>query len=134
MIGSNISLVVGGGHADRHDDYIKRFLKTGEKRAMGFRRELSARRADGSEMVIELGLAELEVEKGEERQFVGFLRDLSRLKQREKLTTGILESSFDAMFAIDEKGIIQMVNEAAVSSFGWSRSELVGSNVSMIVG
>ena len=134
LIGSNISLVVGGGHADRHDDYIKRFLKTGEKRAMGLRRELSARRADGSEMVIELGLAELEVEKGEERQFVGFLRDLSRLKQREKLTTGILESSFDAMFAIDEKGIIQMVNEAAVSSFGWSRSELVGSNVSMIVG
>jgi len=134
LIGSNISLVVGGGHADSHDEYIKRFLKTGEKRAMGLRRELSARRADGSEMVIELGLAELEVDKGEERQFVGFLRDLSRLKQREKLTTGILNSSFDAMFAINEKGIIQMVNDAAEEQFGWSRSELVGHNVSMIVG
>ena len=134
LVGSNISLVVGGGHADSHDEYIKRFLKTGEKRAMGLRRELSARRADGSEMVIELGLAELQVEKGEERQFVGFLRDLSRLKQREKLTTGILESSFDALVVINEKGIIQMVNNAAEEQFGWARSELVGYNVSKIVG
>ena len=134
LVGSDISLVVGGGHADSHDEYIKRFLKTGEKRAMGLRRELSARRADGSEMVIELGLAELEIEKGEERQFVGFLRDLSRLKQREKLTTGILESSFDALVVINEKGIIQMVNNAAEEQFGWARSELVGHNVSKIVG
>ena len=85
-------------------------------------------------MVIELGLAELEVEKGEERQFVGFLRDLSRLKQREKLTTGILESSFDALVVINEKGIIQMVNNAAEEQFGWARSELVGHNVTMLVG
>ena len=42
----------------------------------------------------------------------------------------------DSMFAIDlQGGIIQMVNAAAVAAFGYSHpNELVGQNISMIVG
>jgi PAS domain S-box-containing protein len=141
FLGSNISMIVGGGHAKNHDKYIQRYLKTGEKRVMGVRRELSARRADGSEFPIELGLAEVKVSDGEEREFVGFVRDISLQKKQEaelvekqRTTEGLVEASLDAMFAIDEQCRIQIVNNAAVKQFGWSREEFLGRNICMIMG
>lgn len=96
---------------------------------MGLRRELPARRKDGSEFWIELGLTEVRTENGsEERLFCGFLKDLTRLKAREaeilrgeSRMKGIVEASFAAMFAVNEEGKILMVNEAAVRQFGYTR-------------
>ena len=56
------------------------------------------------------------------------------LRLKHSLTLSIVEAAFDAMFYINERGIIQMVNEAAVKQFGWSRSEFLGSNISLICG
>jgi len=108
---------------------------------MGKKRKLRARRRDGSEFPIELGLTEVQVREGEERSFCGFIRNLSKeeeqrmeVMRKQRLMAGILDATFDALFAINEKGIIQLVNNAAVDQFGWSRSELVGCNISKIVG
>lgn len=135
------SFTMYSGRAPNHDNYIKRYLRTGEKRAMGKKRKLRARRRDGSEFPIELGLTEVQVREGEERSFCGFIRDLSKeeeqrieVMRKQRLMAGILDATFDALFAINEKGIIQLVNNAAVDQFGWSRSELVGCNISKIVG
>ena len=48
LIGRDISCVVGKEHADSHKNYIKRYLKTKEKRVMGKQRSLPARRKDGT--------------------------------------------------------------------------------------
>ena len=96
---------------------------------MGLRRELPARRKDGSEFWIELGLTEVHAENGRgERLFCGFLRDLTAIKAREaeilrgeSRMKGIIEAAFDAMFAVNEAGKILMVNEAAVQHFGYTR-------------
>ena len=48
LIGRDISCVVGKEHADSHKGYIKRYLKTNEKRVMGKQRSLPARRKDGT--------------------------------------------------------------------------------------
>lgn len=139
FLNQDIAMIVGGGHAVNHSEYIKRYLRTGEKRVMGIRRELSARRADGSEFPIELGLTELkcsDLPGEEEREFVGFVRDISlqkkqeaELKQKQAFTEGLIEASLDAMFAIDQEGRIRMVNEAAVKQFQWSRTEFLGQNI-----
>jgi PAS domain S-box-containing protein len=123
-----------GGHSERHDDYLARFLRTGEKRVMGKKRELPARRKDGSEFWIELGLTEVRTEKGEERLFTGFLRDLSAIKRKQRLTAGILESSFDPIFAINSKGVITMTNNAATKQFGWTKEQFLNKDIAMIVG
>jgi PAS domain S-box-containing protein len=51
---------------------------------------------------------------------------LTELKNHEKLYTGIVEASLDPVFGINEKGIIQFVNNAAVKQFGYSEVELLG--------
>jgi len=45
----------------------------------------------------------------------------------------ILGTSLDAVFTIDERGVIVDVNTAAVNLFGWTRNEFLGANISIIV-
>eukprot|EP00957_Ditylum_brightwellii_P006182 467911-Ditylum_brightwellii.AAC.1 len=58
FLNQNISMIIGGRHGPRHDECIEHFLQTGIKCEMGKKRELLAKRKDGSEFVIELGLSE----------------------------------------------------------------------------
>jgi PAS domain S-box-containing protein len=45
----------------------------------------------------------------------------------------ILGTSLDAVFTIDEQGVIVDVNAAAENMFQWTRSEFLGANISLIV-
>jgi PAS domain S-box-containing protein len=46
----------------------------------------------------------------------------------------ILRTAPDAVFVIDERGVLQVVNQAAERLFGWSASELIGRDVSLLMG
>ena len=81
LIGSNISIICGGGHGRNHDRYIRRYLETKETKVMGKQRELQAKCKDGTEFPIELGIAEVFVGKKQKRYFVGFIRDLTAHKK-----------------------------------------------------
>jgi PAS domain S-box-containing protein len=133
LLGENISKIVGGGHAKDRNKYIQRYLATGDTRVIGKRRDLLAVKNDGTEFPIELAIVEVDTFLGDERIFCGYIRDLSTAKAAERITKGILESSLDAMIQIDLDGSIEMVNEAAISIFGWSREEIVVKNVDVIV-
>ena len=74
-IGSNVTRILPVEHRDRHDGYIRRYLDTGIARVLGFSREVQGVRADGSLFPIGLGISEARV--GDERLFVGILRDMT---------------------------------------------------------
>eukprot|EP00562_Extubocellulus_spinifer_P019647 CAMPEP_0178583350 /NCGR_PEP_ID=MMETSP0697-20121206/24212_1 /TAXON_ID=265572 /ORGANISM="Extubocellulus spinifer, Strain CCMP396" /LENGTH=438 /DNA_ID=CAMNT_0020219145 /DNA_START=84 /DNA_END=1400 /DNA_ORIENTATION=+ len=149
FIGSNISIICGGGHRDRHDEYMQRYLKTGVAHIIGKVREVPARRKDGTEFPVSLGVSEMKMQEGEdgensvtqERYFCAYVRDLTEQKRQEKeilnskaLLQALIDSSFDPMFAINEHSIITVVNQAAVSLFGWTKEEFLGNDISMICG
>lgn len=79
VVGQNVRMLMPEPHRSAHDGYIGRYLRTGEARAIGQIRELTARRKDGSEFPVELNLTEIRV--GGERLFTGILRDISERKQ-----------------------------------------------------
>lgn len=143
LVGENIKMIVGGGHTDKHDSYLKRYKETGEARLIGSLREVSARRKDGSEFPCVIGLERVESEQ--DVLMVGFVRDITKQKEAErlqmqsqrdeKIRSAILDAAFDSMFAIDLHGTIKMVNKAAVGVFGYQDSEeFIGKNIKMIVG
>ena len=75
FIGNNISMICGGGHGPKHDQYLKNYLKTGIKKVMGKHdRILHARRKDGSEFEISLGITETPGGSGLPRRFCGFVK------------------------------------------------------------
>lgn len=133
FIGQNISLIVGGGHDKHHNQYIQNYLKSGNTKVIGKRRQLPARRKDGSEFPIQLAVVEMRTSDDEERTFCGFVHNLTEVKSNERIVNGVIESSLDSMFQIDDHGTIEMVNQAAVDTFGWTRDEFMGENIKMIV-
>lgn len=56
------------------------------------------------------------------------------LKTSEERTRAIMENVADALVTIDSKGIVESVNPAALDMFGYEADELLGENVSRIVG
>jgi two-component system sensor kinase FixL len=76
MIGRNVKILMPDMFASRHDAAIADYLRTGERKVIGMTRELTARRADGTQFPIELNVGEARI--GEERIFTGIVRDVSR--------------------------------------------------------
>jgi two-component system sensor kinase FixL len=55
------------------------------------------------------------------------------LEREKKTLEGILLSSVDPILVISPSGIILRVNESTSRMFGYSQSELLGQNVSMLM-
>ena len=141
LVGHNLSTICGGGHAERHEQYMKNYMETGIQKVIGRKREVLAKHKSGREFPCELGVQEITDASTGTRYFCGFIRDLTLIKQqeaeiqeRQALAQGMINASFDSMFEIDETGIIQIVNDAACSMFGYSRDEFLNNNISMICG
>lgn len=81
VIGRNISMLMPQPFRDQHDDYLKRYLTTGEKRIIGIGRIVVGQRKDDSSFPMELAVGEVASEHG--RFFTGFVRDLTDREERE---------------------------------------------------
>ena len=81
LIGRNVSILTPEPHRSQHDRYIRRYLETGEARIIGIGREVEGRRKDGSTFPVELTVSE--TRHGDERLFIGFVRDLSERRRFE---------------------------------------------------
>jgi PAS domain S-box-containing protein len=127
FVGKNISMICGGGHQEHHDRYLRNYLETGIEKIIGTQREVPAKRKDGSEIPVELGIKE--VFSNGKRFFCE-----QEIEETLSLTQGMIDASFDPMLQIDEHGIIQVVNQAAVAMLGYSKEEFVGRNIRMICG
>jgi PAS domain S-box-containing protein len=55
------------------------------------------------------------------------------LRNSESRMRAVLETAVDAIISIDERGIVQRMNGAAERMFGYSRSEVVGRNVNILM-
>lgn len=81
VIGRNISVLMPSPHREHHDEYINRYLKTGERRMIGIGRELQARRKDGSIFPVYISIGEFELDG--KQYFTGFICDISSRKHAE---------------------------------------------------
>lgn len=52
---------------------------------------------------------------------------------RSKFLDAIIENAIDGIITIDDKGVIEHLNPAALELFGYNRGELVGKNVSVLM-
>jgi PAS domain S-box-containing protein len=140
LLGEPISLICGGEHAAKHDQYMKNYLQTGVTQIMGKKREVPARKKCGTEFPVELGIKEIKTED-DGIIFAAFIKDLSmqkeqerQLRYRERITQAAVDSSFDPMISINESGIIVSCNKAALNLFGYEREKFLGANISIICG
>jgi PAS domain S-box-containing protein len=130
--GQNISIICNTDDATRHSQYMERYMKTGVAHVIGKKRTLMAKKRNGTVFPIELGVKETKLDDTGETYFAGFVRDLTNEKLATEKLNALIESSFDAMFIISEKGIIEHVNSAATRVFGYKKKEFLNENISII--
>jgi len=82
VVGRNVSMLMPAPYREEHDNYISRYLQTGERRIIGIGRLVQAQRKDGTTFPMELAVGE--VVSGGERTFTGFIRDISSRQRMEQ--------------------------------------------------
>jgi PAS domain S-box-containing protein len=82
VIGRNVSVLMPPPYEQEHDEYIRRYLTTGERRIIGIGREVVARRKNGSTFPIDLAVGEAAIDG--RRFFTGVIRDLTERKRGEE--------------------------------------------------
>ncbi len=81
VTGRNVSILMPSPYAENHDNYIERYLRTGEKRIIGIGRVVIGRRRDGSTFPMQLSVGE--TTGPGEMFFTGFIRDLTERQMTE---------------------------------------------------
>lgn len=84
VIGQNVKMLMLAPHRENHDDYLARYLRTGEKRIIGIGRQVEAQRKDGTIFPMQLAVGEAMI--GNTHLFSGFITDLTaRVKMEQDL-------------------------------------------------
>lgn len=131
MLNQKVELLVPDRFRSVHVGHRDGYFRTPKTRPMGLGQELSGRRKDGSEFPIEISLSPLEAEQ--ENLVISIIRDVSPRKKLEAKVTGLLESAPDGIVVVDTKGNIAIVNSQTEKLFGYTKDELVGQPIEILV-
>ncbi|WP_417585567.1 PAS domain S-box protein [Nitrincola sp.] len=131
VLGQNVKMLVPRDHQSSHDNYVNRHREQGGDRIVGSSREVPIERKDGSKSWISLTLSAIKV--GKQQYYTAFARDCSIERAERSVVEQVLEQTNDGVITIDAKNEIIFANPAAEALWGYSREELMGKNVKMLV-
>jgi PAS domain S-box-containing protein len=92
LIGQNVKILMTTPDAERHDDYLARYLQTGNAKIIGIGREVTGQLKDGATLPLFLSIGEFHLDA--ERYFTGIVRDISERKRAEE-RQGLLAAEVD---------------------------------------
>jgi PAS domain S-box-containing protein len=87
IAGQRVNVLMAEPYASEHDEYIERYKKTREARAIGRVRSVTAKRKSGELFSIEISVTEMEGE--EDIPYAALIRDVS---ERDRLQSQLIES------------------------------------------
>lgn len=131
VLGQNVKMLVPKDHRGNHDNYVNRHRDQGGDRIVGSAVEVPIERKDGSKSWINVTLSKIKV--GKQQYYTAFARDCSIERAERSVVEQVLEQANDGVITIDAKNEIIFANPAAEALWGYSREELMGKNVKMLV-
>ncbi len=131
VLGRNIKFLVPSEHQAQHDGYVNRHRDSGVDRIVGSHREVELQRKDGVRIWVELALSQVMV--GRKKHYTAFVRDISEQRESREIVQQTLEQAIDAVVCIDESNNITFYNDSARELWGYTRDEVMGRNVKMLV-
>jgi PAS domain S-box-containing protein len=114
-----------------HHGHRREFFAQPRTRTMGAGQELYGLRRNGEEFPVEISLSPISTEEGP--MVMSAVRDITERKRAEQKFRDLLESAPDAMVIVGREGRIALVNSQTEKLFGYSRQELLGRHVEILV-
>ena len=138
LLGQPIELLLPDRISERHIAHRDGFLAHPVARPMGIGLDLSGRRKDGSEFPVEISLSPVETSDG--LQVFATVVDITARKaadaalaESERRFRAVLEASPNVIVAVDAAGVITYANPRIEGSFGYSRDELLGKPIELLL-
>jgi PAS domain S-box-containing protein len=131
LLGQPLELLIPQRFRERHPDLVANYFAAPQARAMGAGRELYGLRKDGSEVPIEIGLNPIETPVG--LFTLASIIDITERKRADERFRLVVEAAPNAMLMADRDRRITLVNRNAEALFGYSRAELLGQPLELLI-
>lgn len=132
LLGREIEVLIPDEFLKNHKKYRDSYIGTPKTRAMGQGQELLGKKKDGSTFPVEISLSPLQVDGG--LTFISAaIRDIAYRQRAENKFKELLDSAPDAMVIVNESGLIELINTQAENVFGYSKSELQGQAIEVLI-
>ncbi|MBV7454715.1 PAS domain S-box protein [Acidovorax sp. sif1233] len=131
LLGQAVEVLLPHRYRGAHLGHRSGFFGAPRTRTMGAGLELYGLRKGGTEFPVEISLSPIHTEEGE--MVMSAIRDITDRKRADQKFKDLLEAAPDAMVIVDRDGSIVLVNSQAVKLFGWSRTELLGQKIELLV-
>jgi len=139
VIGKQLSdTIIPAKHKQSHITGLKKYLETGAGPVLNKLIEITAVNKKGIEFPVELTI--VPVTQGKEIFFCSFIRDITKRKKAEQELheselryRSLIEQASDAIMITDTKGNFSDVNSSLCKLFGYTREELLKSNITALI-
>jgi len=131
VLGKNVAMLIPTELRAAHDGYVNHHRQTSQDKIVGSSRDVQLQRKDGSKVWVKLALSQVMV--GNKKHYTAFISDLSVEIESKQMIEQTLEQALDAVVCIDEHNRVTFYNRAAEKLWGYSRAQVMGQNVKMLV-
>jgi len=114
ILGENISILMPEPYRSEHDQYLERYLHTGESHVIGVGREVEAQRFNGETFPMELRISEFSLDG--QRMFIGIMRDITERKATEEKIIHL--AHFDTLTDLPNRRLVQ---DRIQQTIAWAR-------------
>ena len=138
LLGQPVEILVPERFRGGHPQHRETYRAQATLRPMGAGLELFGMRKDGTEFPVDMMLSPVETAEG--KVVLSVIRDISErekvqkaLRRSEEQLRALFEFSPDAIIASDQQGRITQTNAQVERFFGYTRDELLGQSIDVLV-